>query len=209
MDDNKKVLDTLKPLFDEVEYFDKNVQNYGLLHPDDYLRAISFLKSYNGSLGTFNSYRREIERFYQWSWLIAEKSIKELKRDHIENYIRFCQNPPKSWIGLKKVPRFIEVEGKRVPNSAWRPFVVTVSKAEYRKGKKSNINRFELTSSSIKQMLAILGSFYNYLLQEEYVLRSSDNNASRRFFMFFNNHCYKKYTRKIQMKVNNIIVREF
>ena len=52
----------------------------------------------------------------QWAWLIAKKSIFELKRQDIQDYIEFCLNPPKSWIGLKRVTRFIESGGIRTAN---------------------------------------------------------------------------------------------
>ena len=41
----------------------------------DFEAAKKFLLQYDGSKDTFNSYRREIERVIQWSWLIKEKSI--------------------------------------------------------------------------------------------------------------------------------------
>jgi site-specific recombinase XerD len=100
--------------------------------------------------------------------MIANKSIKDLKRDDIENFIRFCQKPPKSSIGIKKAPRFIEKEGKRKPNTEWRSFVVTISKAAYRKGVNADIDNFELSQGTIKESFAILSTFYNYMLQEEH-----------------------------------------
>jgi site-specific recombinase XerD len=136
----------------------------------EYQKAIHFLKSYRGSQGTFNSYRREIERLLQWSWLIAEKPVKDLKRENIESFIHFCQNPPKNWIGVKKAPRFIEKEGLRIPNSEWRPFVVTVSKVAHKAGKKPELKDFQFSMGSVKESFAILSSFFNYLLQEEYAV---------------------------------------
>jgi site-specific recombinase XerD len=136
---------------------------------NDIKQALIFLKSYEGSQGTFNSYRREIERLLHWSTLIKHKSLGELKRTDIENFIGFCQKPPKSWIGIKKAPRFIEKEGLRIPNPEWRPFVATISKTAYRKGEKPDIKNFKISHDSIKELFAILSAFYNYLLQEEYV----------------------------------------
>ena len=43
----------------------------------DYLHAKRFLLSYRGSLDTFNSYRREIERFLQWCQLKAHMPLKK------------------------------------------------------------------------------------------------------------------------------------
>lgn len=135
----------------------------------DYEKTKLFLQSYRGSQGTFNSYRREVERLLHWSWLIANKTLVELKREDIEKFIHFCQNPPDSWIGFKKAPRFIEKEGNRISNPEWRPFVATVSKVAHQKGKKPDIKEFELSMGSIKESFAILSSFFNYLIQEEYV----------------------------------------
>jgi hypothetical protein len=129
----------------------------------DYEKALEFLKSYKGSQGTFNSYRREVERLLQWIFLIHKKNLKDLKRDDIETFIHFSQNPPKSWIGLKKVPRFIEKEDKRIPNPQWRPFVVTLSKTAHREGKRPTPNDFQLSIGSTKEMFAILSSFFSYL----------------------------------------------
>jgi len=136
----------------------------------DYRQSISFLKSYTGSQGTFNAYRREVERLLQWSWSVENKTLKELRRDNIEAFIEFCQKPPKSWIGVKKAPRFIEKNGERLQNPEWRPFVVTVSKSAYRKGETPDIKNFEFSANGIKETFAILSSFFNFLLQEDYAL---------------------------------------
>lgn len=118
---------------------------------------------------TFVSYRREVERLLHWCSLIAHKTLAELKRQDIEDFIGFCQKPPKSWIGVHKVSRFTEEDSLRRPNPKWRPFVVTVSKAVHKSGQKPNPKDFELSQGAVKDMFAILGSFYNYLLQDEYV----------------------------------------
>jgi site-specific recombinase XerD len=162
---------TLLPLFDALDFIKKQLPPSHLtpLQKKDFTMAIHFLKSYKGSLGTFNSYRREVERLLQWNWVIAKKNLKDLKRHDIETFIRCCQNPPKAWIGIKKAPRFIEKEGLRIPNPEWRPFVATVSKAAFRKGEQPDPKTFELSSDSIKESFAILSTFFNFLLQEEYV----------------------------------------
>ncbi len=134
----------------------------------DFKAALAFLYAYKDINMTYNAYRREIERFLHWSWQIAKKSILTLKRADIEAYVKFCQHPRPTWIGLFKRHRFIEIQGKRVPNPAWRPFVATVTKTENRKGIKPKISKFEFSNNSLKELFAILNSFYNYLLQEEY-----------------------------------------
>ena len=160
------------PLFDSIEYVHLQ-QDFSYLKPGyqskDIKIAIEFLKSYRGSQGTFNSYRREIERLLHWCALISKTTLKQLKRTNIEEYIKFCQKPPKKWIGKTKPPRFIVKDGERIPNSLWRPFIVTVSKSQYRQGEIPKIKDFELTHGSLRELFAILSSFFNYLLQEEYV----------------------------------------
>lgn len=131
--------------------------------------ALKFLYSYNGSTATFNSYRREIERLLQWSWNIEKTSILNLKREHIEDFIRFCFDPPKAWIGLKNVARFKNKNGSRKPNDEWRPFVVTRSKMEYSKNKKVDTSQYCPSQAAIKALFTALSSFYEYLIQETLV----------------------------------------
>ncbi len=159
-------------LFDSIENID-NKNDYSYLNkdyePKDISLALRFLKAYTGSQGTFNSYRREIERLIHWGALISYKNIKALKREDIENYLYFCQRPPKTWMGITKPPRFIEKDGKRLPNPKWRPFTATVSKIARRKGDLPDKNDYDLSQGSLKEVFAILSSFFSYLVQEEYV----------------------------------------
>ena len=69
----------------------------------DYQHASEFIYSYRGSPDTFATYRREIEHFLHWSWLVAEKSIKDLLRQDLEAYVEFTKSPPPAWIGKKNV----------------------------------------------------------------------------------------------------------
>ena len=131
--------------------------------------ALKFLYSYNGSSATFNSYRREIERILQWSWRIEQVSVLSLKREHIEDFIKFCFNPPKAWIGTKNVARFKTKNGQRSSNDDWRPFVVSVSKLEASKGAEANVDKFCPSQSSIKATFTALSSFYEYLIQESLI----------------------------------------
>jgi integrase len=161
------------PLFDSIDHIDKNSDNVQL--PDkrfqqDFLHTLHFIKSYTGSLGTFNSYRREAERLLQWTWLIKNKTLKDIKRDDIELYVRFCQKPPSNWIGLKKHRRFIENEGVRQPNPEWRPFVVTQSKSANKEGLEITISDFSLSQGAVQEIFAILSTLFNFLIAEDYLL---------------------------------------
>lgn len=157
------------PLFDSLNHLAENAALVVLPHSQhrtDFDAALLFLKSYVGSQGTFNSYRREVERLLQWSWLVQKKSLKELKREDIEAFVRFCQSPPQSWIGLKKHPRFIQQDDKRLPNPAWRPFVATVSKAMRKQGSSARVEAFRLSEGATAEIFAILSTFFNFLIAE-------------------------------------------
>ncbi|WP_058461202.1 tyrosine-type recombinase/integrase [Legionella adelaidensis] len=164
---------TLLPLFDNIDHLHKNALHAvlpGEQFRTDFNYTLNFLKSYNGSLGTFNSYRREVERLLQWCWVIRKNTLPHIKREDIEQFVKFCQNPPQTWISLKKVPRFLEKEGMRVPNPDWRPFVVTLSKTARKNGETVSLNKFNLSQGAIQEIFAILSTFFNFLIAEEYLV---------------------------------------
>jgi site-specific recombinase XerD len=133
----------------------------------DYQLVLNFLYSYRGSHDTFVAYRRDLERFLQWSWFVRQQSILKHKREDIEAFVEFCLKPPKRWIGLKKVARFKNINGKRISNPEWRPFEAKVSKQDHKDGKEPDKADYQFSQLSLKVMFGILGSLYNYLLQEE------------------------------------------
>jgi len=158
------------PIIDNLEHVKQDTHEHHKIPSfasNDYPAVIEFLRQYDGNKATFESYRREIERLLQWSWLISNKSILELKRQDIENYISFCLNPPKSWIGIKRVSRFIERSGVRIANPKWRPFVATVSKRDFKTGSRPEKNNYQLSQKSIREIFTVLSSFYNYLMIDE------------------------------------------
>lgn len=78
---NKKILAPL-PLFDTFEYIKKQPPPSYLSSDQnkDFLACIGFLKSYIGSSGTFNSYRREIERFFTLDLAYYNKINQRFKK---------------------------------------------------------------------------------------------------------------------------------
>lgn len=100
----------------------------------DYQHTCNFLHAYRGSAETFKSYCRETERLLQWLWFVRAKPLKDLRRTDMETFLEFCQTPPKDWIGIKHVPRFIDRDGLCVANPVWRPFISAISKKARRDG---------------------------------------------------------------------------
>ena len=129
----------------------------------DYQYASEFIFSYRGSTDTFSTYRREIEHFLHWCWLIRRKSLKDIAREDFEDYVDFARNPPANWIGGSTVARFIDKEGRRVPNPRWRPYV-------------SSGSEYALSQSALQSLFSVLSSFYNFLIQEGY---AATNPVSR------------------------------
>ena len=133
---------------------------------DDFFVMKLFLLQYDGSVDTFNTYRRECERLAQWAWLIAKKSVQRLKRADIEQYLKFCQNPPKRWIGTKKVHRYVTRQGGRRPNPEWCLFVATLKKNKIKQGESPSINNYHFSQKALQSVFSSLNSFYNFLICE-------------------------------------------
>ena len=167
------------PMFDNLQYlagplkeadaiFARQAKQTPKAGKEDLYHCLTFLQSYNGSQATFNSYRREVERLVQWSWFVQEKTLPELRRLDIEEYLEFCQHPPLSWIGTKQVARFKNSQGQRILNPDWRPFVSQITKVETQLGQRPDTKHFKLSQKSLQAVFSILSTFFNYLLQEDY-----------------------------------------
>jgi site-specific recombinase XerD len=179
----KAVFQTLKELIEHYKTIQSAEKPYALIEqwlavcfeetvipevaPKDYHVALSFLYSYRGSADTFGAYRRDLERFIQWSWFIRGHSFLDHKRQDIESFIEFCLHPPKRWIGFKKVARFKTIDGEKRPNPEWKPFEVRLTKVDHKKGVIRDKGKFQFSQQALKALFGVLGSFYNYLVQEE------------------------------------------
>lgn len=128
-----------------------------------------FLKSYANSPDTFTAYRREVEKFLHWSYLVAQKPVRDITRNDIRDYVEFIHNPPKHWIAIKIANRFLEANGERIHNEDWRPIVAKVSKAARKHGKEPSKTQYVLSNKSVEAIFAILSSMFTYLQQEEYM----------------------------------------
>ncbi len=126
----------------------------------DYRLANEFLYSYRGSPDTFSTYRRELEHFLQWCWLISKKCLRDIKREDIEAFVEFTRKPPASWIGAKNVARFINQNGERKSNPDWRPYVGTLVNDKM---------QYVVSQSALQSLFSVLSSFFNFLIQEQHL----------------------------------------
>lgn len=110
----------------------------------------SFLREYKESPETLRSYAKEIERLLLWCIHVAKINISSLRRDHLLAYQEFLKDPQpqKLWCG----PSTARYTKQGFVNEHWRPFV---------KG---------LSTSSLKKTIRIIDSFFNYLVQTNYLI---------------------------------------
>ena len=133
-----------------------NTDNYNkstgvsFLNAKDDAEAISaFLLEYRDSPLTLRAYAKEIERLLLWCIYIGKTNISSLKRDHLIAYQAFIKNPQpkKIWCG-PKAPR-LRKDG--TINPSWKPFY---------KG---------LAATTVNKTITIIDSFFNYLVQTNYL----------------------------------------
>ncbi len=161
-----------RPFFDTLDYMKNPVKTpvtpediHRTLEVDepeavmDYQVASEFIFTYRGSVETFRQYRKTLEQLLAWCWLVNEKPIRKMHRQDVERFMEFCVDPPKSWIGSSRQHRFQTQKGIRVPNPKWRPFCKTG-------------NQYIIVNGTLKTCFNVLGSFFSYLVEEEYILQS-------------------------------------
>jgi site-specific recombinase XerD len=192
-------------LFDTLENLSNNTESvYAHLKTlcisaaeHEFQLCLQFLKSYGNSADTFTAYRREIERFLHWAWLVCRKPLKEITRNEIRDYIIFVNDPPKTWIATKNVDRYkINNLGLRRPNPHWRPFVVRISKIHRRHGKQPDKSNYQLGNKSIEAIFAALSSLFSFLQQESY-LEVNPVSLIRQKKGFIQRQQTRKVTRKL------------
>jgi integrase/recombinase XerD len=159
-----KKIDPIEPLFLPVEdsalmgsqIIQFTTDNYNkaiggtLIAANNDAEAIStFLREFHDSPLTLRSYAKEIERLLLWCIHIAKVNISSLRRNHLMDYQAFLKNPqPKAaWCG-PKISRQLK-DGRLNPN--WRPF------------------SHGLAATTLSKVITILDSFFNYLVQTNYL----------------------------------------
>lgn len=165
------------PLFDSIEFIQQGnsvvnqyitqvsltkVSDAGLVieHASDWL----FEQKHNEN--NYKAYRSELTTFLHWCFDIVAMSPIHITRKDIGRYVDYCLAPPTECIGYFNVPQFKldTMSDVRLPNPQWRPFV----------GKKQlgEVLPYRLSDNALKTKMAILSSFYGYLMAEEYCERN-------------------------------------
>jgi site-specific recombinase XerD len=193
-----------QPLFDTLECLareinpvvDEFLQQVAPFAATEYRLCRKFLLSYQGSHDTYNAYRRDLERFVQWCWLIQKKSLADIGRQDINDYLEFIMEPPHNWIGYKNVRRYVEKQGQRTFNPEWRPFTLRISKAQVPQKSAMNKANFRLNQQSLRALFAVLSTFFSYCQEEEF-LNSNPVQKIRQKSRYINKVQQVKVTRKL------------
>ena len=156
--------DYIMPLFTHVDSTDYAALSYSLSQTPGYNRSQeanmlgaetdaeairTFLQDYRQTKLTYRSYLKEIERLVLWCIYVPKLTISNLKREHLITYRDFLAEPePENlWCGPRQ-PRIL-TSGQ--PNPEWRPFAS------------------KLAPPSIRKVVSILDSFFNYLVINNYL----------------------------------------
>lgn len=145
--------DTLSSEYPELTVFIQQISLTVAESKADLKFLYQFLYVYGRkSEATYSRFRNELERFYLWSWLIAEKSVFNLKREDIEAYVDFMVEPDKKWASTSVQWRYKDEQGIRRLNQNWRPFMLKESIA---------------SQQTLSAMFTALNVFYKFAILEE------------------------------------------
>lgn len=165
------------PLFDAIEHLEDGnptvnqyLANITLHRVSDaalvYEYAVDWLLEQRFNENNYKTYRSELTTFLYWVFEVEEIPVSEITRRILARYIDYCGKPPEVLVSYRNVAqfRFSKERGERVPNHLWRPFL----------GKKQNGVEmpYKISDTALKTKLAILSSFFSYLIDEEYTERN-------------------------------------
>lgn len=146
--------------------------------PRGYLAVRSFLRAFSDNAQTFSSYRIHIERLLLWSLMISQKPLNYLKRQDAQDYLIFCRNPPRDWIGPVTRSRFVNNNDAQsalvdpvIPNPNWRPFNIKSSKPLIESDDPEQgitENKYSATNSTINQVFSICSRFFEFMVEDGY-----------------------------------------
>lgn len=165
------------PLFDSLQYIEDgnptinhHIASITLNSISDatliYEYSVDWLLEQRHSENNYKSYRSELTTFLHWAFDVEDISVGEITRRTMSRYVEYCCSPPTELIAYHNVPQFKDdkVIGQRLPNPSWRPFL----------GKRVDGQEkpYKISEKALKTKLAILSSFFTFLINEEYTERN-------------------------------------
>lgn len=114
----------------------------------DLAAIITWLQEFDASRQTQRSYRKEAERFFNWTMFVAKKPISSLTIEDIDRYCAFMANPQPDWFWI--APR--DAQGRSIRgDGVWRPFLKPA------------------TTGGIARAQTVLGALFGYLKDVNYL----------------------------------------
>ncbi|MBL1377291.1 tyrosine-type recombinase/integrase [Zobellella iuensis] len=131
-----------------------------------YEHAMDWLLENRYSENNYKTYRSELTTFLHWCFDVEQLSPVALGRRGIQRYVDYCLAPPPALTAYRNVAQFVLDKdwGERRPNPQWRPFL----------GKRTDgvPQPYRLSDKALRTKLAVLSSFYAYLINEEVTERN-------------------------------------
>ncbi|WP_108946534.1 tyrosine-type recombinase/integrase [Shewanella halifaxensis] len=161
------------PLFDSIDFIqlgnplvNQHITQLSLTKLDEaglvFELATDWLFEQKYNENNYKAYRSELTTFLHWCFDVVGLNVSGIGRKEIGLYVDYCQQPPTKLIGYFNVAQFKldKHTGERVPNPTWLPF---------RGNKKDGqVTPYVLSESALKTKIAILSSFFSYLMSEDY-----------------------------------------
>ncbi|GAA0794031.1 tyrosine-type recombinase/integrase [Marinobacterium sediminicola] len=131
-----------------------------------YEYTVDWLLEQRGNENNFKTYRSELTTFLYWCFEIEHCSPLDITRRSLFRYVEFCRHPPETLIAYYNSAQFKtdKETGDRYPNPAWRPFL----------GRRQDglVVPYRLSEQALRTKLAILSSYYGFLIDEELTERN-------------------------------------
>ena len=118
----------------------------------------------NNSEHTYIGFRSDMEKFLLWSFLVAEKTIIDFRKNDILDYAEFFFKPPQPWIGLTNVDKFVQTAGVFEFNKNWKPFRYIAQ------GLGADKKKYRPSQQTMLVMFSAISGFYTHLMENELAL---------------------------------------
>lgn len=182
------------PLFDasgHIEHMDDDLSDYPSVKAfldqidlpadlvyRDYEASRRFLVSYDQVPGTFGRYRTEVQRFLNYLWLIARRTLNQVDGETLKSYLDFVETPAPSWIAKNVTPAFTDDSGHRLAQATWRPFSYRLAREKDKeeakakakaeaKDEKEKPPTYHVAPATLKAIRGSLRLYFDHLIDLE------------------------------------------
>lgn len=131
----------------------------------------SFLVKYSDVSGTYGRFRSEVQRFLNYTWVIARRHLHQADSDLVTSYFTFLKNPPNHWISRGIYPAFLDQDDLRISNPDWRPLALR---------SRNDDGPYSVSQASLNASRTALQAFFKHLMIRGYLDRNPLLDVRRR-----------------------------